>query len=73
MKYQAYKKSIEVWEENNKDMPEAARYQDVIESLKLNKDIEGLARYIGEHVVGKLDTIETQTVKDLLKLLDIKY
>merc|ERR1711873_171519 len=73
MKYQAYKKSIEVWEENNKDMPEAARYQDVIESLKLNKDIEGLARYIGEHVVGKLDTIETQTVKYLLKLLDIKY
>merc|ERR1712240_887162 len=73
MKYQAYKKSIKVWEENNKDMPEAARYQDVIELLKLNKDIEGLARYIGENVVGKLDTIETQTVKDLLKLLDIKY
>ena len=47
MKYQAYKKSIDVWEENNKDISKAARYQDVIESLKLNKDIEGLARYIG--------------------------
>merc|ERR1711873_141571 len=73
MKYQAYKKSIEVWEENNKDISEAARYQDVIESLKLNNDIEGLARYTGEHVVGKLDTMEKQIVKDLLKLLDIKY
>ena len=73
MKYQAYKKSIEVWEENNKDMPETARYQDVIESLKQNKNIEGLARYTGMHVVGKLDTTETQTIEDLLKLLDIKY
>ena len=73
MKYQAYKKSIEVWEENNKDMSETARYQDVIESLKQNKNIEGLAKYTGEHVVGKLDTTETQTIKEILKLLDIKY
>ena len=58
MQLRAYKKSIEVWMENNKDMPEAAKYQDIIESLKMNKDIEGLAMYIGEHVVGKLDTIE---------------
>ena len=54
-------------------MPEAARYQDEIESLKQNKNIEGLARYTGEHVVGKLDTTETQTIKEILKLLDIKY
>ena len=27
MKYKAYKKSIEVREQNNKDMPEPARYQ----------------------------------------------
>ena len=60
MKYEAYKKSIQVWEENNKDISEAVRYQDVIESLKLNKDIEGLAGYTGEHIVGKLDTSETQ-------------
>merc|ERR1712080_252196 len=73
MKLQAYKKSIEVWMENNKDMPEAARYQDIIESLKMNKDIEGLAKYMGEHVVGKLDTIEKQTIKGLMELLDTQY
>merc|ERR1711867_319619 len=73
MKLQAYKKSIEVWMEMNKDMSETARYQDVIESLKLNKDIEGLAKYIGEHVVGKLDTIEKQKVKEIIELLDLKY
>merc|ERR1712082_144453 len=73
MKLKAYKKSIKVWMENNKDMPEAAKYQDIIDSLKINKDIEGLAMYIGEHVVGKLDTIEKQTVKELIELLDRKY
>merc|ERR1711867_169105 len=73
MKLQAYKKSIEVWMEMNKDMSEAARYQDVIESLKMNKDIEGLAKYIGEHVVRKLDTIEKQTVKEIIELLSLKY
>ena len=31
MQLKAYKKSIEVWMENNKDMPEAAKYQDIIE------------------------------------------
>ena len=73
MKYEAYKKSILVWVENNKDISEAVRYQDVIESLKTNKDIEGLAIYTGEHIVGKLDTTEAQTIKELLQQLDIKY
>ena len=54
-------------------MPEPARYQEVIESMKQNKNIEGLAKYTGEHIVGKLDTTETQTIKEILKLLDIKY
>merc|ERR1712114_170615 len=73
MKYKAYKKSIEVWEQNNKDMPEPARYQEVIESIKQNKNIEDLARYAGEHIVGTLDTAERQNIKEILKLLDIKY
>ena len=32
----------------------------------MNKYIEGLAKYIGEHVVGKLDTIEKQNVKEII-------
>ena len=60
MKLEAYEKSLEVWMEMNKDLSEAVRYQDVIESLKMNKEIEGLAKYVGEHVIGKLDTIEKQ-------------
>ena len=50
MKFEVYVKSLEVWMEMNKDLSEAVRYQDVMESLKGNKDIEGLATYVGEHV-----------------------
>merc|ERR1711895_27527 len=73
MQLRPFIKSIEVWLENNKDMPEHSKYNEIIESLKMNKDIEGLSLYIGEHVVGKLDTIEKQTVKELIELLNTKY
>ncbi len=73
MKLEAYLKALEVWTEMNKDVSEAVRFQDVIESLKINKDIEGLAQYVGEHVIPKLDTIEKHTVKEIVRLLKLKY
>ena len=41
--------------------------------MKLNKEIEGLAKYVGEHVIGRLDTIEKQKVKEIVELLKLKY
>merc|ERR1712082_541517 len=73
MKLEAYRKALEVLMEMNKDVSEAVRFQDVIESLKINKEIEGLAQNIGEHVIPKLDTIEKQTVREIVKLLKLKY
>merc|ERR1712177_121346 len=66
-------KSLEVWLENNKDLPEHSKYNEILESLKLNKEIEGLSLYIGEHIVGKLDAVEKQTGKGLIELLKTKY
>merc|ERR1712034_275061 len=43
MKLEAYLNALEVWMEMNKDVSEAMRFQDVIESLKINKEIEVLA------------------------------
>ena len=73
MKLEAYLKALEVWREMNKDVSEAVRYQHVIESLKINKEVEGLAQYVGEHVIPKLDTIEKHTVIEIVKLLKLKY
>merc|ERR1712082_288796 len=38
-----------------------------------NKEIEGLAQYVGEHVIPKLDTIEKHTVIEIARLLKLKY
>ena len=73
MELDVYVKSLQVWMEMNKDVSEADRYQDVIESLKVNKKIEGLAKYVGEHVITRLDTIEKQKVKEIVDLLKLKY
>merc|ERR1711895_119442 len=73
MKLEVYEKSLQVWMEMNSDLSEAVRYQDVIESLKVNKEIEGLAKYVGEHVIGKLDTIEKQRVKGIIELLVLEF
>ena len=73
MKLDAYLKALEVWMEMNKDVSEAVRFQDVIESLKTNKEIEGLAKYVGEHVIARLDTIEKHKVKEITDLLKLKY
>ena len=55
MKLDAYVKVLEVWMEMNKDVGEAVRFQDVMESLKMKKEIEGLAKYVGEHVITRLE------------------
>ena len=53
MKLTPFIKSIEVWLETNKDLPDHLHYNEILELLKLNKEIEGLSLYIGDIVVGK--------------------
>ena len=73
MKLDAYLKLLEVWMEMNKDVSPVVRFQYVIELLKMNKEIEGLVKYVGEHVIARLDTIEKQNVKEITDLLKLKY
>ena len=73
MKLDAYLKALEVWMEKNKDVSETVRFQDMIESLKMNKEIEGLAKYVGEHVITRLGTIVKHKVKEITDLLKLKY
>ena len=39
MSMETFEKQIKAWSEINEDVPEYSRYQDLIESLKANKDI----------------------------------
>ena len=45
----------------------------MIESLNTNKDIKGLQKYVGEHVLSVLETKVDQTLKKVLEILVLKY
>ena len=68
-----YLKALDVWMETNKDISENVRFQDVIESLKMNKEVNGLAKYVEEHILPVLDTVEKQTVMEIVGILKRKY
>ena len=43
---------------NNADIPESTKFEDLVESLKQNKEIRGLPKYVSEHVLTTLNTVE---------------
>ena len=43
-----YLKALEAWMEQNKDISEHVRFQEIIESLKMNKELNILAKCVGE-------------------------
>ena len=49
------------------------KYNDLVKSLKQNKDIKDLPCYVAEHVLPVLDKNTDQTVKRALELLEVKY
>ena len=44
---ETYIKQIQWWSDVLEDIPEHVKYADLIESLKTNKDIKGLQKYVG--------------------------
>ena len=73
MTLDVYLKALEVWMEMNKDVSESVRFQDVMESLRMNKEINGLVKYVGEHILLALHMVEKQKVKEVAELLKRKY
>ena len=53
----------------NEEIPEFIEYPNLKESLKSNKDIKDLPRYVGEHVLPVLEKKQDQTIKKGLELL----
>ena len=51
---ETYIKQIKTWNEVNEDVPPNTKYQDFVESLKVNKDIQGLPRFVGENMLPVL-------------------
>ena len=68
-----YLKSLEVWMQQNRDVEEHVKFNEVIESLKNNKEVNSLEKYVCDHILSALDTIEVQTVQQIVGILKRKY
>ena len=73
MSSEIFKKQLMTWTEINNEVPEFMKFHDVIEGLKLNKDIKGLPRYVAKHILPVLIKKQDQTIDKVLGLLDAKY
>ena len=70
---ETYAKQLHTWSDILEDYPDYVKYQDLVESLKTNKDVKGLPRYVGEQVLPVLEQKTDQTITKVLDLLHIKY
>ena len=51
MSLETYVKQLTTWQEINEDIPEFAKYHELIEELKKNKDIKGLQKFLADHIL----------------------
>ena len=73
MSLETYVKQLTTWQEINEDVPEYARYHELIEELKKNKEIKGLQRFLTEHIFPVIVKKEGQNVGKVIRLLNERY
>ncbi len=61
------------WQEINEDVPEFARYHELIEELKKNKEIKGLQIFLADHILPVILKKEDQNVGKVITLLNERY
>ena len=70
---ETYIKQGQSWTDVLEEIPEHVKFADLIESLKTNKEIKGLQKYVGEHILLVLERKVDQTLKRVLEILILKY
>ena len=73
MTLETFERQLDIWKISNADIPESMQFQDLVESLKLNKEIKGLAKYVSEHFLTALNTAETQKIREIVVCLKTRY
>ena len=64
---------LKIWQTSNADVPESTQFQDFVESLKINKEVKGLAKYVGVHILIVLNAVERQKIKEVIELSEKRY
>ena len=70
---ETYVKQLTTWQQINEDIPEFAKYHELIEELKRNKEIKGLQKLLANHILPIIETKEDQNVKKVITLLNERY
>ena len=63
--------TIEQLADKYTDIPESTQYQDVGKSLKINKEIKGLEKYVREHILTTLNKVDRQKTKEVIECLKV--
>ena len=66
-------RQLDIWKGSNADVPESTQFQDLVESLKQNKEIRGLPKYVSKHVLTTLTTEDKQTIKEVVDCLKERF
>merc|ERR1712240_121370 len=73
MSLETYAKQIATWTDLNEDVPENAKYHDLIEELKRNTAIKGIHKYVADHILPTLIQKTDKTLEKVVQILDKKY
>ena len=70
---ETFSKQLQTWSDILEEIPEYVKYQDLMESLKTNKEIKRLPKYVRQHILPILERKQDQTMKKVLEILSLKY
>merc|ERR1711895_396450 len=73
MSLETYVKQLTTWQEINDDLPEFAKYHELIEELKKNKDVKGLQKFLADHIFPVILNKSDPNVKKVISLLNKRY
>ena len=73
MTFEMFERQLDIQKVSNNYVPESMQFQDLVESLKLNKDIKGLAKYVSEHALTIWNTVEKQKIEEIVDYLKTRY
>ena len=73
MSLETYVKQLTTWQQINEDIPEFAKYHELIEELKKNKEIKGLQKFLADPILPVILTKDDQNVKKVITLLNERY
>ena len=74
MSLETFIRQLNIWKVRNANVLESTQFQDLVESLRVNKEVKGLAKCVGKHILTTLNTVEKKhKIKEVIECLEKRY